>query len=426
MSYLWALLGRLSSGRLVRATAAISGATAVGQLLGVLLLPVLTRMYGPDALGVYSILFSATLILTPIATLRLDAAVPLVVDAASVRAIQAATVRIMAVVCLAILVCIWGLRPWFSSTTDAAIYPSVYLLPAMVFLSGLYVVQTQSLIRVNAYSNVAKRNLTNSAAMLGTQVGLGAVQPSPVSLTIGFLVGRIVSVLQMSVALRSRLASDSRARIRPILHRYRGFLANLTTSSFLQALGGNAPLLLMGIWYGSESAGYVGVAQRILMVPAALIGTSLSQVMLGEFANYKRDAKAIPTALVGSMLKRLAPIALLLIIGPLVAGPKLAEIVLGPEWVAAGEFAQLLGFVAAGSLLASPMANLLVVLERSRAILIIESLRLGLTVGFGVLAHEFTDSQYLTLAAMVLALVVVYTAFVIVAWRALATQAEDS
>jgi O-antigen/teichoic acid export membrane protein len=405
----------LAASRKVRAVTAISGATAAGQLLGVVLLPVLTRLYGPDAMGVYSILFSAAMVLIPLTSVRLDAIVPLVPDGASVRAVQSAALKVMGAVCLIMLIGIWVLRTPIASITDAAIYPSLFLLPAMVFLSGLYVVQTQALIRVNAYSDVARRNVTNSVSMLGTQVALGIPLPSPSSLTAGFIVGRIVTSTQMAATLHRHLATKVKAPFRPILRRYRSMLANLTASSVLLALGGNAPLLLMGLWFGPAVAGFMGVAQRILMVPSALIGTSISQVMLGEFANHRRAGKTVPPAMVTMLLKRLTPLALLMIVGPLVAGPLLAELVLGPEWVTAGQFAQLLGFVAAGSLLASPMAQLLTVLERTRAILAIETLRAGLTMSLGFLAYRITDSQLMTLSAMVASLVVVYAGFIVMA-----------
>ncbi len=408
----------LRLGRRSRAITEIAGATAIAQALALLALPLLTRMYSPEAFGVYNYLFSLTLVLVMIATVRLELAIPLVHSLSEVKALVrlGLLTTLASSVALLVIVALLGQRVDTLSSLDLS--PWIYSLPLMVLLTGVFMVLSQALIHQRRYRSVAERNLVSGGALVAAQVTFGVFSSTSGGLVGGFLVSRLVAILGMLRLVRRSLGSVPSIPTSRVWHRFRGFAGRFTIAGVLNALGGQLPILLMGLWFGASVAGYVGVAYRVLTVPAALIGVAVAQVLLGELAETWRTTGVLNTRLIKKAIARLLPIAALLAFVPALFGPRIAGFFLGNQWVAAGQAAQLLGLVAGISLIASPLAQVLVVTERSGAMLTIDTCRVALTLLLGWLAYSSGASPTWTLSAIAFGLALTYFGYLGAVWQA--------
>ena len=70
-------LRSLASQRFVKSVGLLAGGTVIGNAILVLVLPILTRLYGPDAFGMLGVYMSLLDVLAVAACLRLDLATPL-------------------------------------------------------------------------------------------------------------------------------------------------------------------------------------------------------------------------------------------------------------------------------------------------------------------------------------------------------------
>jgi len=68
-------LRRLAQSRFFRGVVAIAGGTAIAQAVGVLLSPIITRLYTPEAMGLWGLFVSFLGVASVVSTLRYEVAI---------------------------------------------------------------------------------------------------------------------------------------------------------------------------------------------------------------------------------------------------------------------------------------------------------------------------------------------------------------
>src|SRR5215210_2142529 len=86
----------LQGGAFARHVVTLASGTALGQLLLVLALPVLTRLYTPADYGALAVYSSTLTVLVVLASLRYEAAIPLPEDDALAGSLLALTLAVLA------------------------------------------------------------------------------------------------------------------------------------------------------------------------------------------------------------------------------------------------------------------------------------------------------------------------------------------
>lgn len=140
------------------------------------------------------------------------------------------------------------------------------------------------------------------------------------------------------------------------------------------------PALFLAQYYGTRETGCFGLVNRVLGVPAGLIGISIAQVYISEAAKLSRSD---PQRLMHIFLKttrHMIYLGLAPCIGFAVIAPWLFEHIFGHPWRDAGEYARYLAFMFYASFINSPVTQTLNVLERQWAQFAWDISRLMVTV----------------------------------------------
>lgn len=352
-----------------RGVAVILGGTAGGQLLALLSAPVLTRLYSPADFGIYTIVSAIALTVGASSALRFELAVPLPEDprdayslvtlgllSAGATAVGGTAVVAFAGDAVARHFAQPGLMPW------------LWFVPATAAVLGGYVVLNQLAVRHRRYGAIGRRNLFQSTVSVITQVGTGAAGLRPGGLVLGLGVGQAAGALSLlwGSGLSSEAAREGRRPQRLInaLSRYRRFPLVSSPSGLLNVMGLQVPILLIAYYYGGEVAGWLGLSQRVLALPVALIGAAAAQVYLGELVGTSRGGAGEPMALFRKASWRLAGIGVTIALVLLFAGPWLFGFAFGPQWVVSGRYAQALSIALAAQIVASPLSQTLNAFER--------------------------------------------------------------
>lgn len=352
-----------------RGILSIVGGTAIGQLAALVAAPVITRLYTPDDLGVYAVLAASVLTVGTVSSLRLDLAVPLPDgerEAYSLVGLGLATTVATAVVGT-VAVAVLGDRA-IAAFGFPDLMPWLWFVPSVAATFGMYLVLNQLAIRNRRYGAVARRNVLQQMVMIGSQVVAGAASIRPSGLFLGL--GLAQTVGAASLTWRSGLRrAEARAglrlaEIRSVARRYRRFPLLLAPSGLLNVLGLQLPVVLVAYWYGSESAGLLALSQRVLALPVTLVGTAIGQVYLGEVARKVRTDPAAARLLFRRSTLGLGAFAAALFIALATAGPWAFSGVFGQEWQLSGEFARALAAPLAAQVIAAPLSQTLIVLER--------------------------------------------------------------
>jgi len=125
--------------------------------------------------------------------------------------------------------------------------------------------------------------------------------------------------------------------------------------------------------FGQESLGQFSLASRVLVLPGALIATALRQVFARQLAD-RRHSHQPASRLYRATLLALVPVAVAIVLITVLAGPTIFQVVFGPQWELAGEYARALSPLFALALLATTVSPVTAVLERQRAAFVIQCL----------------------------------------------------
>lgn len=409
------------------AIATISVATGLGQLVALAAAPVLARLFSPEVFGPFAVANALALSLAAVAALRLDQAVTLPEPDRDATAVAGAGVRVvLAGVALGLVVIAVIGNPLAAALGGGReLARLLFWVPVISGLMGGYLVLSQLAIRHRLYSAIAQRNLLQSLATTGLQLLAGLLGLGAHGLAAGLAVGQFVGVVMVSRSLRSRGEHVLRTPgWRAVFSHYRRFPLVLAPSGAVNALGLHAPVLLASALLGAHAAGLLGMAQRVLLVPVALIGMATSQVFLGEFTAAKRSGSDRLTDIFMRTSRRLLVVGVAIGATLVLAAPWLFETVLGRDWSEAGDYAQLLALAVGVQMVSSPLSQVIFVMGRVWWQAAWDVGRLVVVAGGMVGAHLLWPTSLAAITALGLGSALSYTALWLLAWRAVRVGPE--
>lgn len=340
----------------VRNVLKLAGGTAGSQVITVAAAPILTRLYGPESFGVLATFASILALLNVVSSLRYELAIAVPEDDAEAIALVWLCFVLVAIstALTALGVVLFGnqLVSWLH---QPALKPLLWLLPVGVLLKGMYQPLSYWAIRRKQFGLLAQTKFRQS--IFGVATNLAA---APLG-TIGLLLGQIVSqsagfvvILRQSAGVLLNSPRTAPAVLLKTLRRYSHFGIYSSPAGLINTIGNQVPNLIFASAFGVAQLGQLALAQRLLLLPAALIGSSVGQVFLGQAADRYR-AGTLP-ALIRQASKRLLAYGL---IAALVASLLIAPIVpllFGFGWSSTRWIIPLLVPLFLGQIIISPLS----------------------------------------------------------------------
>ena len=126
-------------GGFLKAVSILAGGTAFAQILGILTLPILTRLYSPEEFSVFAIYSAILGAITVISCLRFDIAIPIPdKDSTAINLIILSLLSDVALTLILILIIFFYNDYIFSLFNNSSFIKFIWLIPIGFFLSGLY------------------------------------------------------------------------------------------------------------------------------------------------------------------------------------------------------------------------------------------------------------------------------------------------
>ena len=347
----------------------LAGGTAVAQALVLLVSPLLTRLYSPEAfgaLGVYTCILS---VLSVVASLRYEQAIPLPEDEESADKLLALCLSIVLTLSLAVGVCVYwlgsSLESW-SGFDGFRFY--LWLLPLSLLGAGFYQALSYGATRRRDFAVIGFTRVAQAAGMLTVQAMGGLIKAGTHGLLAGFIASQTLGV---SLLLRrSRLTANAFCprKWKDLGSRYRKFPLITAWDGLLAVLSASAPCVVLAGLFDLKTAGQFSLTMRVLSLPSALIGQALSQVLLPLLAT--RRVNDLTQRLIERCATSLAVMAYLICTLLALHGPLLFSFFFGPHWSKAGCFARYQTITLFFSLITSPLGVITIVTEKMLAGLI--------------------------------------------------------
>lgn len=341
---------------------------ALGQGVVLLSTPVLTRLYSPQEIGVSGTFLAAASIAGTLATFRFEALIPAAQSAVVVWLIGRALATTAVVTFLATL------TYWYVSGGDvvnAALFGATVAGLAAVGLLMQVASRRQSL------RGIPTAKAVQGAGQTGMQVGSGLAAATGVGMQVGIAAGYLLSAATQLFFLRRHqpetpYENDER---RPRKRRLVRQAFVLVVAALINMCTVWMYPLLTQLLFGSEVTGHLTIAQRIGLVPAAMIVASLTPVIISRMSELIRNGEPVKDEL-RRWLYRLFPFGIVALIVMLTVPESWIATIFGGEWSLSREFLSAMGLMVAAQVVIGPFGMLLVLQGRSRTQLIWDATRL--------------------------------------------------
>ncbi len=312
---------------------------AAGYGVGIVVSPLLARMYGPEAFGFFAAYVLAVSSLGVLATLRFDQAITLAKSVRSATVItQLATVAMLSLSLLLVAAAppIEQAGADFFGVRLPSLW-SVVLASGVVCLTA-YQLAAAWLLREARYRDLATMRVVFAVSMATTQLAIPTLGGSillglPAGQAVGFAMGTLYGALRMRPRA-PRLLGLSTTVCRRFVWRYRQFAMFGVPAALVSNMGIHSPALILAGCYGWEVAGLFAFAQRVFTTPLTLLTHSFSRVFLAEATRKKSPdelASLFRSTLRGGAMLAAMPIATAALVAPWCFG-----LVFGNDWAPAG------------------------------------------------------------------------------------------
>lgn len=357
-------LGRLlPKGQFARSVSIIAGGSAAAQIISLVLSPVITRLYSPKEMGVFSVFTSILMILSAVASLRYDRAIP--VPKHSEEAVRVVVVSLallpLTAVFISLLIILAG-QPIAALMKLSSFARYFWLLPIGLICLGIYQALNYWCLRERLYSVIARTKFTQAFSQSAIQIGGGIAFGSIWCLFIGYVIGQSAGAGAFIRHFRLRVSKQLRAiRFSDLIStakRYKRFPLLTSWSQIINAAGQQLPILMLASLYSPQVAGWYALGHRVLALPVSMISNSVSQVYLAEASRLMHEApKALPRHFLRISSKLLLFAIPITLIG--ITSPWLCPLIFGRAWYQAGIYAAIMALPLCISVIAATTTNLI-------------------------------------------------------------------
>lgn len=359
----------------VRNVFTLMSGTAISQAILIAVTPLLTRLYSPDEFGLFGFYIALISIGTLVASGRLEMAV--LVARKDSEALQLALMSflISAVLSLLLLLVIFF---WGTKIADFSGQPALgswlYIVPFSIFLFSAYKILLRWLNRKKQYQLMSHSRIIQSSSMSVLQVIIGLTAKFTPGLALADCIGRALSLSLVFLRIKNTIQIPKFNPVRQIalLRRYKKFPFFGAPASILNLLSLQIPYVIIPIIFNSAVAGLYFLVFRVLMMPIALLGESTMEVFRNKAMDSLKDhgtCKPLYLKTCTSMVLIGLPPTLLLIF----YGQELFALIFGEDWRIAGLYSSILAPMALFRLVCAPLSGVLLIREKLRLILLLQS-----------------------------------------------------
>ena len=266
----------------VRNFAKLLSANVVAQVIGLVVYPILTRIYAPEDFGLLNLFLSISGVLVILSTAEYYNAIVLPKDDK-----EGKNVLLLSLCLLLALVAIIAVSVFFAeaiadlfNTPELAQY--YWLMPILVAASGGWNILNYWYIRRGRYDKISTYQLSQSILSSGGKIGFGYAGMLSGGMIYAVVLAPLLALCG-SIVLRFKGTKHrhtfSFKKIMEAAKRYKNFPLYSLPKSFVNMLAGQLPVLLLTPYFGSQYVGWWSMALLLGFIPISMVSRSIYQVL---------------------------------------------------------------------------------------------------------------------------------------------------
>lgn len=356
----------------------VSG-SVIAQILAVLLIPIITRLYTPEDYGLFSLILAITAIIAIFSSLSYQLAIMLPKEDEDAAHIVALCGILILISCLltGIIIFLFA-NPMANILNSPDIEEYLWFTPIIVFFSAIFVVFTYWNSRRKRFGVYAVAQVVNSLSTKGIQIGLAIPSTSLFGLIFGYIIGNFCAVFVMLKGFHEDINLFREVTLKKILSlavRYKKFPLYNSLATTANTISTQVTPILFAFFFGPTVVGYYAIALQVVSMPMQLIGNAIGQVFFQRASEENNKTGSIKK-IVAELHQRLFILGIFPTILLMILGSRFFSFVFGNSWSVAGLYAAILAPWFLLVFITSPLSTLFTVLERLEITLVLNVLGL--------------------------------------------------
>ena len=339
------------------------------QILGIVLMPIITRLYAPNIYGIYHLYASITVLIAVFANMGYSGSI--VLPQRDEVASNMFCINLIFTVLITVLTIpfIWlgsGFVLRWLKAPELGIY--LWLIPISVLAHGSFLSFRYWNVRGTRFGRIAISRISSAVVNKGILIGAGF---SGFATAGSLIIGAIAGSLTMSAVLGGKVWQESGLLFKRSIRwhnmvqgikRYHKFPLYDLPTGLLARLTASIPILLFAFYFPKSVVGYYGLGLAVLSVPMNFIGSNIGEVFYQRAARKRHEGTI--ASLVEKLLKQTTWMAMLPFWVLAIIGDSIFAFVFGANWSEAGVYAQILSFKIFINFTISPIVSLPTILEK--------------------------------------------------------------
>ena len=354
------LIGKARKSKFISDVAVLSTGTVLAQAVTFLAAPILTRLYSPEAFGLFAVFAALAGSLVPAATGRYEVAMIVPKDAGLAGELFGVALWFCGAFSILFFTAIWILQPYLLAWLDAAVLGKwIMLAPGLLMVMGLLNLAEFWANRHGRFRLIARTKIIQTVTTVGLNIVFGLAGIEFFGLLIGGILGPAIGfvyVLSKQSELTKQLNLSWNRRKSVAARKYIDYPIYNASTGLLNGLMTSMPVFFMIHFFPAAVVGYFALVVRVLYAPAAIVSDAVSRIHLRRVVDLANDGlpdSAAHTEVVRVVVcASMIPAALFI-----VWGPQLFQLIFGERWEEAGQIARIIAFAVSVRFVASTLSS---------------------------------------------------------------------
>ena len=319
----------------------VSGGSALSQLIVIIFIPVISRIYQPEHFGLQSIYLSFSLILGSLFTLKFELPIVFAKEEKESFSLMILTIAFSTFFSflLFVIFLFWGdkILNILHIQNDIILILSISLT---TFLIGVLSAFLQFNNRRKKFKLTSKSNIIQSFSNIGGALFFGVFGVLKYGLIYGYLISYSFSVMYLLISNYNTLIYyfkkyGNKENIILAFWIYIKYPKIILPTTLFSILSAQIIPIILQTQYSPTIVGYFSMSNRVSLLPSIVIGSAIGSVLRTEVSILENESKSIRPIFI-SLVKKMFVIGVIIytVIG--IISPWLFKFALGETWYNAG------------------------------------------------------------------------------------------
>jgi len=352
----------------------------LGQVIPILLTPLLTRIYSPEEFGVFAVYITIVTILAMISNGRYCLAVILPKKEQDAKHLVMISFLVSLISILLFIILISLMGPMFFRLINSEVLQKyIWIIILNILFIALHETLFYYALRLKKYRILASDIIFYTSVVVIVRLWLGYSGYTGIGLFTSYMVGYTLSFvylfLRLSILKGFRMSDITFNYYKSLFLKYSRFPKYSLLADTLNMTSLMSPNLFLNKLFGSATAGYFSMSNKVLGSPIWLVTTSVGDVFKQEVSEQLRKRGNCFEVFIKTartlFLLGFIPFLLLFIVAPY-----LFPIILGANWEPVGYYVRIFSLMYFAKFVVNPVSQIVYILDKQNYGVLFQSLKI--------------------------------------------------